>query len=77
MDAAAIPGAVCGLHPDQPITFTCARCGTFGCDRCRSGDGTICASCVARSGVAPIEVGAIIKESFSVLPKTAGRLLAV
>ncbi|MBS2028001.1 MAG: hypothetical protein JST54_08875 [Deltaproteobacteria bacterium] len=77
MDAAAIPGAVCGVHPDQALSFTCARCGSFGCERCRAGDGTICATCAARNIAVPISAGAILSESFSLLPKTASRLAPV
>lgn len=24
----------CGVHREQPATFTCSRCGTFGCSEC-------------------------------------------
>jgi hypothetical protein len=40
-------GAVCPVH-EVPATLTCARCGTFGCTRCRMfGEPALCEDCVA------------------------------
>ncbi len=36
MEDAAI--AHCGEHPGIAATFTCGRCGSFGCEACRIGD---------------------------------------
>jgi len=27
-------GEHCAIHADRPASFTCARCGDFGCDAC-------------------------------------------
>lgn len=37
---------LCAVHPDQPSSGTCERCGTFGCTHCLFQP--ICASCLAR-----------------------------
>ncbi|MEZ4326279.1 MAG: hypothetical protein R3B40_13750 [Polyangiales bacterium] len=40
----------CGVHRDQPATFTCSRCGTFGCPRCLDSmqPMPLCVECAAR-----------------------------
>lgn len=69
MDSSAIPGAVCPLHPDQAITFNCARCGAFGCERCRASTPGICLACEARAAEVPVSVGAVLGEGFSMTVK--------
>jgi hypothetical protein len=45
-------GARCALHPDQPATRTCTRCGSFMCSTCSEGGAqTLCPSCQQRLGV--------------------------
>ncbi len=40
--------ALCALHPDTPAAFICARCGSFGCEGCRSdAASTFCRACKA------------------------------
>src|SRR5262245_56832910 len=42
---------VCTAHPRNPAVGTCARCGNFQCDLCRTRwrDRTLCAACVSRA----------------------------
>ena len=42
--------ARCAFHQNQPATFTCERCGNFGCELCRSlSRGPRCAACYAKA----------------------------
>lgn len=66
MDATAIPGAVCGQHADQPVTFACRRCGSFACEACRAATGgELCLGCFVREGGRPLTADALIREGFS------------
>ncbi|MBK6577253.1 MAG: hypothetical protein IPG17_13825 [Sandaracinaceae bacterium] len=40
----------CGVHQEVPATFTCSRCGTFGCERCLDSllPMPMCVACAAR-----------------------------
>lgn len=40
----------CGVHQEVPATFTCSRCGTFGCEACLDSllPMPMCRSCAAR-----------------------------
>ena len=40
----------CGVHQDVPATFTCSRCGTFGCETCLDSmlPMPMCVACAAR-----------------------------
>ncbi len=51
MDATSGRGAVCAVHPAQPASGTCERCGNFMCDACSAG-GTRpqCERCRATTG---------------------------
>lgn len=45
-------GARCAIHPDQPATRTCTRCGSFMCSTCSEGGAqTLCPSCQQRMGM--------------------------
>ncbi len=43
-------GACCAVHPAEPATLTCYRCGSFACGQCaESHEGVeYCAACYAR-----------------------------
>lgn len=48
-DAAGTP--LCAVHPEAPATFTCARCGSFGCGACLAAQtsvGPVCHRCADR-----------------------------
>jgi hypothetical protein len=55
-------GARCGVHAEVGATFTCARCGTFGCRECLFGGepsagadrALVCRACAAGGLDAPI-----------------------
>ncbi len=60
--------AQCPNHPDQPALLTCARCGTFACEACRSpANATLCVTCGGRFAPAALDVGQILQGSFGVL----------
>ncbi|HYV49096.1 MAG TPA: DUF4190 domain-containing protein [Myxococcaceae bacterium] len=40
--------ALCAHHPEVASTFTCDRCGRFGCASCEGGGG-LCTECFVRS----------------------------
>jgi hypothetical protein len=72
---------VCANHPNLGAVFTCERCGSFGCENCRSASQpTLCQQCVQR--VAPVVLltaGALLQDSFSLLGRNlpgVGFLLA-
>ncbi len=51
------PGAVCAVHGDRDATFTCTRCGTYGCDDCVFAavvGREICRSCAAQGLSEPL-----------------------
>lgn len=76
MDATAIPGAVCASHPDQPVSFTCTRCGGFACERCRAQTGgALCSACFVREGGQPLTVDLVIREGFGLAFQNLRRLL--
>jgi hypothetical protein len=68
----------CARHPDATSTFTCPRCGTFGCVDCErrpSIDGApMCPSCWAlnaKTGAAPtgqLQTAGLIVGVLSIIP---------
>lgn len=48
--APAVAWNACGVHQEVPATFTCSRCGTFGCERCLDSllPMPMCVACAAR-----------------------------
>jgi hypothetical protein len=69
------PTAVCLRHPDQPIAFTCARCGSFACEHCRGGpQGDLCEACVARAR-AEARFWPAARQALSLAVRTAPGLL--
>jgi hypothetical protein len=47
-----LAGARCAIHPEQPATRTCTRCGSFMCSTCAEGGAqTMCPSCLQRLGL--------------------------
>src|SRR5947209_7231137 len=48
---ASAPDSVCTLHPGNPAVGTCARCGNFQCDLCRTRwrGRPVCIACVNRA----------------------------
>ncbi|MFY0577495.1 hypothetical protein ACN28S_27095 [Cystobacter fuscus] len=58
----------CANHP-APATFTCARCGSFACEACRSPQaaGTWCVSCGARYATPGLPVGEVLSDTFGFL----------
>src|SRR5689334_12046084 len=45
------PDSFCTLHPANPAVGTCARCGNFQCELCRTRwrGRTVCVACVSRA----------------------------
>lgn len=71
----------CANHPHLGAAFTCERCGSFGCETCRSpSQPTLCQPCAQR--VAPVVIltaGALLQDSFTLLGRNlpgVGFLLA-
>ncbi|WNG49105.1 hypothetical protein F0U60_37060 [Archangium minus] len=62
------PSLPCANHP-APATFTCARCGSFACEACRSPQaaGTWCVSCGARYATPGQPVGEVLSDTFGFL----------
>ncbi|MCY1083565.1 hypothetical protein [Archangium lansingense] len=62
---------VCSNHPLLGAVFTCQRCGSFGCEGCRSPSlPTLCQGCAQR--VLPsgsLTAGALLQDSFSLLSR--------
>ncbi len=68
---------MCPNHPHQPALLTCARCGTFACEACRSpADASLCVSCGGRFAPAALDVGQILQGSFGVLARHPGAVAA-
>jgi hypothetical protein len=60
-------GAVCATHPLQPSTFTCDRCGSFGCRQCAEAtQQRLCPACHARLVAPPLSVERVVPKAFSV-----------
>jgi len=43
---------LCARHAGVPSTFTCDRCGRFGCSACEA-DGGLCSECFVRASGGP------------------------
>jgi hypothetical protein len=43
--------ALCAVHPEVLATFTCSRCGSFGCEPCKAStnQAAMCKACLPRS----------------------------
>lgn len=68
-------GAICASHPLIAAVFTCERCGSFGCESCRSTSSpTVCQPCFVRVAPFPRDghftVGALLADSFRLLPRS-------
>jgi hypothetical protein len=60
---------LCARHPGTEATFTCSRCGSFGCELCRSSDGVLlCLPCQAALEPAAlhggVDLAALLKGTF-------------
>lgn len=70
--------AQCPNHRYGQVTFTCVRCGTFGCNACRSPmAGPLCSACGARASAMGLPVLETLQESFQFLLRRRQLLLAV
>ncbi|ATB33902.1 B-box zinc finger protein [Melittangium boletus] len=70
MQTASTP---CPNHPTSPATFTCARCGSFACEACRSPQAsTWCASCAARYASPGLPVSEVLGDTFGFLMRHPG-----
>jgi hypothetical protein len=58
--------AVCARHPEVASTFTCDRCGRFGCGACAAGGG-LCNECFVRESVRPASALAKVGLALGVL----------
>ena len=60
----------CPKHPTAAAVITCARCGTFACEACRSPtDATLCVDCGQRYAVVGLAPGDIVREAFEFLKR--------
>jgi hypothetical protein len=67
LDAAALAGAHCAVHPAESAVFVCQRCGGFACEGCRSSQEPLCLACDARLGDVPqgFDLGWLIRQTAS------------
>ena len=68
----------CPIHLSAPATFTCKRCGTFGCERCKSPQvAGLCVACGERYATpGELVVGQTVQESFQFLRQRPHMVLA-
>jgi hypothetical protein len=63
--------ARCQVHPDVTAAFTCARCGSFSCEACRSeASPGRCQACAAREQAVlghDVSAAGLLKDSFGLL----------
>src|SRR5947209_5440777 len=76
LDAIATPGAVCPRDTDQAISFACARCGAFCCERCRTqGAPGYCPNCIERGANVEVTFDGVLREAFGALFRAPGDFL--
>jgi len=72
--------ALCARHPEVASTFTCDRCGRFGCDACAAGGG-VCHECFVRSSagassaLAKVGLALGMLGTFTLLPGVAALVI--
>jgi hypothetical protein len=63
-------GAVCANHSLIAAVFTCERCGSFGCESCRSTSlPAFCEPCSLRITDGGLTASALLGDSFRLLPR--------
>lgn len=63
--------STCAVHPGEVATFTCARCGSFGCERCAAAD-QLCEACDRRRGAVlghDLSAGGLFGDAFRVVTR--------
>jgi len=72
-----VTDALCSRHPEVASTFTCERCGRFGCEACAA-DAGLCSQCFVveedrpPSALAKIGLALGVIGTFTLLPGIAG-----
>lgn len=83
MGAAAIPAGrrICARHAPSEATFTCSRCGIFGCPVCESTvEAGVCEGCEQKRSAQVgqgMGIGALIGRSIQVVANNAGTVALI
>lgn len=63
--------STCAVHPGEVATFTCSRCGSFGCAQCAAPD-QLCEACDRRRGAVlghDLSAGGLLGDAFRVVAR--------